>query len=138
MKPLLGYESVKAPKPPKPRVGVKKINAHRAGHRFPKSVNEPLRAFTRTFPCVIADRLSRVTGVVHRCRTDVVCCHHKTQGSGGPDENNTFPGCWDAHRMQEGRSKEFEWEFDVRLKPVCRRITTAFWREYPQLRSRLA
>lgn len=135
-KPLRSYAEVKEPRQPKPRRRPPKVNPVRKGHRFPHLVNLPLRAFTRTFDCVIAGRRDRA-GVLHICRTAMQCCHLLARGAGGPDENNTFPGCDDAHREQQGNTKEFEWFWRIRLKPICRQVTTAFWRAYPELRKRL-
>ena len=135
MKRLLSYAEVKEPKRPKPKTRVKPYNAKRKGHRFPNLVNEPLRAFTRTLECVIAGRRDR-QGVLHRCRTAPMCCHLRPRGPGGPDENNTFPACLDAHREQEGNSREFQYQWRIRLKPICRKVTSAFWRAYPELRKR--
>lgn len=132
-KPLIGYADKGAKPRPKP-TPVVKVNKERGGHRAPENVNEPLRAFVRTLPCILAG-LVNADGIAHRCSGPVVCCHGVTWAHSLTDENNVFPGCGGiggAHAQQEGRTKEFEMHWPVRVKPVCRRVTARFYREYPK------
>lgn len=127
MKALQSYEDVKAPRKPKTPTRVKAINAKTGGHRFPENVCEPLRAFLRGLPCILFGRVDR-DGTPHVCKGRIVVCHNKTKGSSGPDLGNTFPGCeWGAHQDQEGHTKEFEYQWKLRLKIECRRYTSLFY-----------
>jgi hypothetical protein len=138
VKPLLTHAEVHAPKPPKPRLGVKKINAKRHGHRFPKNVNQPLRVSVAGLPCILDGAVDR-DGIRHVCHWGgVMVCHYKTRGSGGPDDDNVFPGCLWVHNEQEGRTKEFEYGWQIRLKAFCRKVTAAFYEHLGEKRSRLA
>lgn len=131
MKAVLPYAEVKAPPEPRPRVPVKERNAKRGGHRLPNNVNEPLRVYVRGLPCILSGLVDR-NGLVHECTGRVVCCHSPTRGSGTPDDNHVFPGCdgiGGAHAQQEGRTKEFEYRWRLRLRPLMRRITSAFHRQ---------
>jgi len=132
------YDVVKAPPKPKSRERVKAVNVARGGHRFPHLVFEPLRAFTRGLPCILAGAMDR-NGVRHVCRGPVVCCHRKARGAAGPDWENTFPGCaGGVHQEQEGHTRDFEYRWRLRLQVVCRKVTALFLREYPELRKERA
>lgn len=127
MKRLVGYAEAREKKPRAKPKGVKKINAKRGGHRFPDNVCEPLRVFLRGLPCILVGRVNR-DGEPHKCNGPVVVCHLKTRGSGGPDLENTFPGCqWGAHQEQEGSTREFQYHWTLRLKIECRRYTSLFY-----------
>lgn len=132
--PAIPYEVARGKMPrPKP-VAVVKLNKERKGHRIPANVNEPLRAFVRSLDCILKG-LVNADGLPHRCAGPVVCCHLKTQGSGAADDNNVWPGCsgiGGAHAQQEGRTKQFEMFWPVRLKAICKRVTAKFYREYPK------
>lgn len=125
-KPLVGYADKGVKPRPKP-LPVKKVNAERGGHRFPEHVNQPLRDFVRTLPCILTGLVSS-EGHAHRCYGDIMVCHLKTRGSGAPDDENVFPGCLTAHTAQEGRTKQFEMTWPVRVKGVCRRVTATFYK----------
>lgn len=131
-KPLISWAEKSAPKEPKPRTPVKKINAQRQGHRFPKNVNQPLRVFIAGLGCLLDGAVDR-NGIAHRCHWGgVTVCHYPTRGSGTPDDDHVFPGCLNAHNEQEGRTKEFEYRWQVRLR-------AAFYRHMGgKRRSRLA
>lgn len=127
-KGLVSYADAKAPRPRATRAKVKPYNAKRQGSRFPKNVNRPLRAFTRRQPCILIGLVNGDTGQLHRCVGPVQCCHYPTVGSGTPDDEHTWPGCTDAHNEQEGRTKLFERRWGVKLRAICRRTSTAFYR----------
>jgi hypothetical protein len=135
VKPLLGYESVKAPKPPKSRVGVKQINAKRGGVRFPKNAIPELRAWIRQQPCVLQRGEPHV---VYPCRGPVEVAHVKTRGSGGPDFDNTVPLCMEHHReLHRTGRKSFEFKYQVRLAALAKVETAAFLKVAREKRSRL-
>ena len=115
--------------------GVKKVNPKRGGHRFPDGVNEPLRTFVRELPCAIHGLNHPSAGLAHLCWGEVVCAHIKTRGSGAPDDDNVVPLCLKAHVLQEGNTARFEASYGIRLKPIARRITARFYREYPRQQS---
>jgi hypothetical protein len=133
-KALVSWDQVKAPKKPD---GPKE--------RFDKLRNEPLRGFVRGQPCILAGVVDRY-GKKHVCKGPVVCCHLKTKGSKGGDDGNTFPGCdgiEGCHAQQEGRTKQFEYRWvhpkgglSQKLKALCRKITAAFYRDYPRTLAR--
>lgn len=117
-KPLVSYADAHAVKKP---VGPKE--------RFEKLKNEPLRVFIRTQLCILAGLVDR-HGIKHICVGAVVCCHLKTKNSKGGDDDNVFPGCGGingCHQEQEGHTKEFEYKWQLRLKPICRKLTAAFY-----------
>lgn len=91
--------------------GVKKVGK---GAKYPHLVNEPLRAFVRQMDCILKG-LTDGDGKAHQCWAPVACCHLKTTGSGGADENNVWPGCVRAHAEQEGRTQAFEARWGVKL-----------------------
>lgn len=116
--------------------GVKKVSK---GARFPHLVNEPLRKYVRGLPCVIAG-LTDGNGYAHKCammdgRPLIVVAHLKTRGAGGADDENCFPACAWAHFSQEGRTKEFEARWGIKLAAICRRVTARFYREYPRTKA---
>lgn len=126
MRPPVPYDEVKAPKKPE---GAKE--------RFEKLRNEPLRAHVRSLRCILAGVVDR-NGTRHVCVGPVVCCHRKTKGSAGGDDDNVFPGCGGiggAHDQQEGKTKQFEYQWVHpkggllhKLKVLCRKITSEFYR----------
>lgn len=124
--PPIPYDELKAPKKPE---GPKE--------RFEKLKKEPLRDYVRSLPCILAGLVDR-NGKPHVCKGPVVCCHLKTKGSAGGDDDNVFPGCSgidSAHDQQEGKTRVFEYRWvhgkgglPHKLKVLCRKITSAFYR----------
>ena len=82
---------------------VKRKNARRKGHRFPKTVDESYRRWIRERPCLC--RL--VAGGF--CDGVVEADHVKTRGAGGADRKNLVPLCSHHHRRKhEMGRKSFE------------------------------
>lgn len=76
--------------------------------------NEPLRAWIRLQPCVIAGK--------HECIGVVQCCHRLTRGARNPDEGNMFAGCVSAHDEQGRSIVSFERKYGVNLRAICARL----------------
>lgn len=121
------YGEVKARKKPKAPKRLKPVNPKTGGHRFAANVNEGLRGYVRTLPCLLAGRQSAQSEKPHQCVGVTECCHLKTRGSGAPDDNNVWPGCRLAHLGQEGKTKDFEWYWQINLKAVCKKVTADFY-----------
>lgn len=115
------------PKPMK-RTRMKKFNANRGGHKFPKGVDEGLREFVRGLPCIVEGRIAQgLSWHPHICWGVVQVCHVKTRGAGGEDRNNTFPACAGAHHMQHLVGiPEFERLWGVELKKIAQRVTAEY------------
>lgn len=123
----LPYDAVKAPRKPKAVKRLKAISPKTGGSKYPNSENRPLREYVKTLPCILEGRVDR-NGLKHHCQGPIDPCHLKPWGSSGEDDENLFPGCrWGAHHEQEGHTKEFEYHWALRLKPICRKVTAAFY-----------
>lgn len=125
-KPLIGYAEKGAKPRPKP-TPVAKVNAERKGHRAAENVNEPLRAWIRQQPCLLTG-LVNASGDTHRCVGPVQACHVKPWGSSLTDEENLVPLCYGAHLQQEGKTKQFEMAWPVRLARPARKFCALFYK----------
>lgn len=111
----------KARQPLRAKKRMKRYNAKRGGHKFPKLVDEARRAFVRTFPC--APCLS--TGATQETPTQA--CHLKSRGAGGPDAGNLWPGCARHHIEQHVDGVvTFQKRHRLNLARVCERIERAY------------
>jgi hypothetical protein len=127
-RPPVPYAEARAKAPrPKP-TPVVKVNRERGGHRAPENVNEPLRAWIRQQPCLLTG-LDNVDGVRHTCLGPIQCCHVKPWGSSLTDESNVIPLCGKAHAQQEGKTRQFESTWPVRLAMAARKYSAKFYRE---------
>lgn len=121
-KPLRSYEDVKSPRKPKPKKGVKKVNAKRGGRRFPENVDDGLRDYVRMLPCVICGSLER-----SQWCGPTEAAHVKSKGAGGKDWDNLIPLGTHHHREQHVIGiKSFEFKYQVRLKSLARVMTAAY------------
>lgn len=138
-KPLVGYDAVKAPREPKPRTPVKKINRERGGQRFPKNAIPELREWIRQQPCVLAVAREGSPHVVYPCRGPVEVAHVKSRGAGGKDFDGTVALCQEHHREQHRIGiRSFEFKHQVRLAALAKATTAAFLKWKGAKRSRLA
>ncbi len=107
-------ELAKGPSP-KRRTRLKARNAKRDGHRFPKGVDLPYRAWIRSLPCLIAVRIP-----THVCDGVVECCHVKSRGAGGGDRGNCYPACTMMHDIQHVWGiRTFQENLGVNLREVA-------------------
>lgn len=126
-KPLVGYSEARGKAPRAKPTPVKKVNRERGGHFAPERRNEPLRAWIRQQPCLLTG-LVNADGVQHSCLGPVQCCHVKPWGSSLTDESNVVPLCAKGHHQQEGRTKQFETVWPIRLAAAARKLSGLFYK----------
>lgn len=104
---------------------MKKFNAKRGGHAFPKNVDEDYREWIRALPCILSGKM--IAHGQHICWGAVQVCHVKTRGAGGPDRKNCVPMCASAHDQQHVIGiREFEQRWGVSLKTIARQLTEIY------------
>lgn len=113
MKPLKSYADVKQIKKPK---GPKE--------RFEELKDEKLRGYVRGLPCALQGQQRRD---FYRCSGLVQVAHVKSKGAAGGDWDNVIPLC-EFHHMDQHRVgiKSFEYHYNLRLKPLARKVTAAY------------
>lgn len=102
---------------------MKRYNAKRKGHAFPKNVDLDYRAWIGRLPCIL-----RVAG----CWSDFLgtvidVAHVKSRGAGGADRNNLVPLCHFHHMQQHYLGiRSFQARYGMDLKVIARQLTTVY------------
>ena len=117
------------------RTPMRKRNAKRKGHRFPKHVNEAYREYIRGLSCE-ADEVgfpwwARRGGSVD-CDGPIHPAHVKSRGAGGPDIGNIVPLCARHHHQQHSVGiKTFQAIYDLDLAKIAAKLALAYDPEEP-------
>lgn len=139
-KPLVPYDEARAPRKPKPRVGVRKVNPKTGGNRFPERRQPEYTKWfdEQKFPCLLAslewggyrvghgDALGACSGIIEKA-------HVKSRGAGGEDVDNIVPLCtWHHARLHRVGQRQFEFELGKKLKPIAQRIGAKYsaWKKH--------
>lgn len=110
-KPLQPYDEIRTPKKPVPQ----------GRERFASLIDEELRAYVRSLPCLACT----ILGEEQREPTEA--CHVTTKGIGGGDHDNLINLCSAHHRQWHniGR-RSFDYRYKIRSKAVARKLTATY------------
>lgn len=98
-----------------------------ARRRFAAQRNKPYTDWIASLPCLVSDRDCWHPGELVACGRLSDPAHvNATRAQGAPDEGETAPLCRAHHRIQEGRTPEFNAAYCVNLALVA----DALWLKY--------
>lgn len=110
-----------APRAPKPKRGVRKVNKERAAKREARDFG-PFAAWIRQQPCC-----AQALGHVGK----VEAAHVLSRGAGGRSEENLLPLCEVHHRMQHEKGWEYmEGKYFHRSRHA---LAGQYWKDYVAL-----
>lgn len=118
-------KTIKRGKPPKAR--------GKKGSRFPKRRDKAFTEWVAKHECCLRES---VRGCWHpgeemeRGRFSDPAHIGKTRGAGAYDKGEVANLCRRHHRMQEGKTKQFEQVFDVNLRVVARELAARYDHEF--------
>jgi len=112
------------------RSRMKRYNAKRGGHAFPKNVDEAYRAWIRGRQCLIAGRAPRWVSLHNRCEGVTQAAHVRSRGAGGVDHQNLLPLCALHHHEQHEIGKL---SFEARYVLSLRDEAELLWKLYQSL-----
>lgn len=116
---LKSYEDVRKPKKPAAK-----------GSRFPERRQPTYVAWFRAqkLPCLCSQLV--VGSQVGPCRGAIEAAHVKSRGAGGEDADNLVPLCAAHHAaLHRIGQRSFEFHIGQKLKPIAKRIGSAFYAE---------
>src|SRR6266550_7687589 len=115
---------------------LKKINAKRGGHAFPRNVDEPYREWIRALPCRLANAPMWAPGAALPSARAVCpvgdwgvidAAHVKSRGAGGKDRANLVPLChWHHMEQHDLGIRTFQCRYGIDLKVIARQLTEVY------------
>lgn len=99
--------------------------------RFPKRRNPEYKAWAYAhYDCAIRGRVSKKTGLVHRCWGDPTFAHmFDTQARGAYDVGEGVILCVLAHAHEQGRTEAFSEEWDKDVRELAREMAERYGEE---------